>query len=182
MSRLAQQIQSPSTCGADYTKQNPLVQRAYTGFITYEPVYHAGCLQRKSNNTSPSSPNSNSTYAGNNTSPYCFADAATNAATFQDNYNYYLPLGVQLPDDVQPTCSQCSRDTLAIFAAAASNKSQPLSWTYNHAAGIVDAKCGSGFVKSDVQISSATALGSGGMGAEWWGVVAVGAVVWNMLV
>jgi hypothetical protein len=195
MSKLSRQIQDPSSCGDDYAKQNPLVLRAYTGFITYEPVYHAGCLKRSNttntSTTTPSSSNSSSTsssssYAGNNTSPYCFADAATNPATYQDNYNYYLPLGVQLPPDVQPTCSQCSRDTMAIFAQAASNKSQPLSATYNPAARIVDAKCGSGFVKADVQVSSSAAAakvgGGGGGGGGLLATVALGVVLWNMIV
>jgi hypothetical protein len=184
MSKLARQIQDPSTCSADYAKQNPLVMHAYTGLIAYDPIYHAGCLQRKSNNTSPSSSSTGNTTATTN-SPYCFVDAASNPSTYQDNYNYYLPLGSQLPPETTPTCSQCSQDTLAIFAQAASNKSQPLSGTYNPAAKLIDAKCGSGFVKADVQVSSSSssAAGVGGAGLGSWGAtVALGVVLWYLII
>lgn len=44
MASLARQIQSPNNCAADLQNQNPTVMQAYTGFIAYQSLYHAGCL------------------------------------------------------------------------------------------------------------------------------------------
>jgi hypothetical protein len=178
MSKLGRQIQESGSCGDDHQKQNPTVLRAYTGFITYEPMYHAGCLQQQSNSSSSTSGKaSNST-----TSSYCFTDAATNNASFQDNYNYYLPLGMQLPPDVKPTCSQCSRDTMALFAASASNKSQPLSVTYNPAARLINGACGNNFVKADVQASSAAGAATLAGQSGVLTAVTLAVVLWNMTI
>jgi hypothetical protein len=44
MASLARQIQSPDNCAADLQNQNPTVMQAYTGFVAYPSLYHAGCL------------------------------------------------------------------------------------------------------------------------------------------
>jgi len=44
MASLARQIQSPNNCAADLQNQNPMVVQAYTGFVAYQSLYHAGCL------------------------------------------------------------------------------------------------------------------------------------------
>jgi hypothetical protein len=44
MASLARQIQSPDNCAADLQNQNPTVLQAYTGFVAYQSLYHAGCL------------------------------------------------------------------------------------------------------------------------------------------
>jgi hypothetical protein len=44
MASLARQIQSPDNCAADLQNQNPTVMQAYTGFVAYQSLYHAGCL------------------------------------------------------------------------------------------------------------------------------------------
>jgi hypothetical protein len=44
MASLARQMQSPDNCAADLQNQNPTVMQAYTGFVAYPSLYHAGCL------------------------------------------------------------------------------------------------------------------------------------------
>jgi hypothetical protein len=44
MASLARQIQSPDNCAADLQNQNPTVMQAYTGFVAYQSLYHAGCI------------------------------------------------------------------------------------------------------------------------------------------
>ncbi|GAB7358476.1 hypothetical protein MBLNU230_g2540t1 [Neophaeotheca triangularis] len=136
MANLAQQIQSPRTCGDDLEMQNPQVLQAYHGFLAYEPVYRAGCLQNPE------------------TGSYCFANALTNASAPTSSYIYYLPLGVQLPGGTRPACSQCLIDTMAVFASNAGNSSQPVSKTYGQAASMVEMSCGPGYVEDIAAVDS----------------------------
>ena len=129
MSSLAAEIQSPSTCGADFDMENPQVRQAYSGFVAYQPLYHAGCLT-------------------NAAGDYCFAEAVHNASSPSAAYAYYLPLGVGLPGSAKPTCNRCLRDTMAVFALYAGDKAQPLSKTYGNAAEQLDGSCGSQFVEA----------------------------------
>jgi hypothetical protein len=152
MSSLAQQIQSSNTCGADLQMQNPMVVQAYNGLIAYEPLYHAGCLTDEKGD-------------------YCFADAATNTSSPTSSYIYYLPLGTQLPGGTQPTCDSCLKRTMQVFAAYATNSSQPLSTDYQSAAEMIDMTCGPRFVDSSVQMSSA------GGRVDWSGSIALLTVV-----
>ena len=57
-----------------------------------------------------------------------------------------------------PTCSQCLKDTMGLFAQDAGSKSQPLSSTYVNAAAQVNMHCGPSWVNSSVPGAS----GSGG--------------------
>lgn len=136
MSYLAQEIQQADTCGADLSLGNPVVTQAYNGFIAYEPLYHAGCL---------------TDVAGN----YCFATAVTNASAAANSYIYYLPLGVALPGGTQPTCNSCLKKTMSIFAAYASNSSQPLNADFGSAADQLDIACGPHFAGEVVPATSA---------------------------
>ncbi|KAG9711237.1 hypothetical protein KCU73_g17235, partial [Aureobasidium melanogenum] len=113
-------IQSPDNCAADLQNQNPTVMQAYTGFVAYQSLYHAGCL------------------LNSNTGSYCFSDAVTNASSPTDSYVYYLPLGISLPSTTSPSCSSCLRDTMSVFASTATNRSQPLSKVYGTAAAMID--------------------------------------------
>ena len=139
MSTLAQQIQLQENCGADFAMRNPLVLQAYNGFTAYQPSFHAGCLKDSDGN-------------------YCYANAATNSTSPTSGYIYYLPLGVSLPQGTNPTCSRCLRDTMSVFAAYASNSSQPLNAVYNDAAQQVDTSCGNRFVEATIQTTSVAAL------------------------
>ncbi|WPG97944.1 Hypothetical protein R9X50_00072700 [Acrodontium crateriforme] len=141
MASLATQIQSDAACGADFRLQNPTVRQAYNGFIAYEPLYHAGCLTDSSGN-------------------YCFSNAILNTSAPSSSYVYYLPLGVQLPGGTQPTCNTCLQNTMSVFAAAASNSTQPLSSDYGAAAQQIDVVCGPSFVQQSVKTNAATPISS----------------------
>ena len=143
MGSLAQQIRDDSNCGQDYTAQNPLVEQAYNGLMSYAPMYQAGCLKDGSGN-------------------YCFANAITNTSSPTDSYVYYLPLGVQLPGGSRPTCSGCLQQTMTLFNEAASNLSQPVSVDYTVAAQQINIGCGPNFVNTTI----APIKGSAHSGAE----------------
>ena len=132
MQAIANNLTSPENCGLDYTAQNPTVLAAHTGLIAYKPLYTASCLKNPS------------------TSSYCFADAVTNASSPTDSYVYYLALNTSLPGGSQPTCNTCLQDTMAIFDAAAANRSQPVASTYVAAAQQINVNCGPGFVNASI--------------------------------
>ncbi|KAK4900280.1 hypothetical protein LTR27_002504 [Elasticomyces elasticus] len=73
---------------------------------------------------------------------YCLANAMTNTSAPTSSYIYYLAL-------------DCLRNTMAIFATAATNSSVPLNEDYTAAAQQVDASCGSEFAQASVVRSSA---------------------------
>jgi hypothetical protein len=171
MASLARQIQSPDNCAADLQNQNPTVMQAYTGLVAYPSLYHAGCL------------------LNDDTGGYCkyhitrtlhehvltiitgFSDAVTNATSPTDSYVYYLPLGVSLPGTTSPSCSSCLRNTMSVFASAATNRSQPVSKVYTTAAAMIDLTCGTLFVNSSIPINPSTGTASlvskglGGLGS-----------------
>jgi hypothetical protein len=132
MQSLASNLTSPDNCGADYEAQNPTVLAAHTGLIAYEPLYTASCLKDPS------------------TSAYCFAEAVTNASSPTDSYIYYLALNTSLPGGSQPTCNTCLQNTMAVFDAAAANRSQPVASTYVAAAQQINVNCGPGFVNGSL--------------------------------
>lgn len=136
MSSLATQIQTDNNCGEDLQLRNPVVLQAYNGFLAYQPLYHAGCLT-------------------DSLGAYCFSNAITNASAPTSSYIYYLPLAVQLPAGTQPACNTCLQNTMAIFATAAGNSTQPLNGDYTSAAQMVDETCGPTFVDSSVARTSA---------------------------
>ena len=142
MASLARDIQLDANCGADLEAENPTVMQAYNGLASYQPMYHVGCLQDRS------------------TGSYCFADAVTNASSPTSSYVYYLAVGVSLPSMTNPTCSECLHDTMALFGAAASNKSQPIAAVYADAAKMIDSNCGKDFVNMTISTSSSSS-GSG---------------------
>ena len=142
MADLAREIQSSDACGDDLELRNPVVLQAYAGFVAYEPLYHAGCLKNVPQGD------------------YCYASAVTNATSPTSSYIYYLPLGMALPGGTQPTCSACLKNTMAVFAEAATNASQPLSVDYGPAAQQIDMTCGPTFVEAvSTEASSAAAKG-----------------------
>jgi hypothetical protein len=140
MASLAQQIELDENCGADLQLQNPMVTQAYNGFVAYQPLFHAGCLQDNDGN-------------------YCFSNAVTNSSAPSSSYVYYLPLGVALPGGTRPTCDLCLKQTMAIFATYAGNSSQPSNAVYTPAAQQLDMTCGPTFVEASVQATgTATSL------------------------
>ncbi|KAI5265636.1 hypothetical protein E4T47_08481 [Aureobasidium subglaciale] len=148
MASLARQIQLPENCAPDLANQNPMAMQAYDGFVAYQSLYHAGCL------------------LNTDTGGYCFSDAI-NATSPTDSYIYYLPLGVSLPGTTAPSCSNCLRDTMSVFASAATNRSQPVAGVYARAASMIDGTCGVTFVNASIPApftsgGAAAALASGG--------------------
>ncbi|KAM3418366.1 hypothetical protein BST61_g4365 [Cercospora zeina] len=115
---------------------NPSVVQAYNGFLAYDALYHAGCLDDSSGR-------------------YCYANAVTNASSPTSSYIYYLPLGVELPGGSRPACTTCLQNTMAIFAQAATNRTQPLNGDYQSAASQIQMNCGPTFVQATVQNSGA---------------------------
>lgn len=140
MSNFAQELKKDSNCGQDLRRENPLVGQAYNGLIAYETSYWAGC--EKDTNGS-----------------YCFAKAiGTQTSSNSDSFTYYLPLGIALPAPAKPSCSQCLRNTLAIFYRASANKTQPVSQVYVDAARMIDLTCGPTFANTTT--SDLTASGN----------------------
>lgn len=138
MSSLATTLEE-TACKNDLSLENPLATQAHAGLLAYDALYHAACL------TSPDTGN------------YCYADAVANASAPTSSYVYYLPLGMQLPAGTRPACTRCLQDTMAIFAAQAGNKSNPLQGDYAQAAQVVMLGCGPGFVEAGVAVSGASA-------------------------
>ena len=151
MASYAQSLRSSSACSQDFDRQNPTVRQAYNGLISYDVLYRTSCLKAV-----PSPQNNQST-------DYCYTNAVTNTSSPTDSYVYYLALGVALPAGSMPTCSQCLKDTMGLFAAAAGNKTQPLSLTYVDAASLVNVQCGPSFVNASVPGASGSSSGAAAM-------------------
>lgn len=66
-----------------------------------------------------------------------------------------------MPAGSLPTCDGCLKDTMALFAQEAENKSQPLSLDYEVAAELINQDCGPNFVNATIP----TASGGSGSGA-----------------
>ena len=131
-----------TNCGHDFRDQQPLVLQAYNGLVAYEPVYRATCLKDDTNN-------------------YCYA-SAVGGQNPGDAYPYFTAIGLTLPATAQPTCSDCLKKTMQVFAEYAVRKEQPLSQTYLPCAGQVDGGCGVGFADTAVKAGSVDS----GMGAK----------------
>jgi hypothetical protein len=134
MDNLATNLTLQSTCQQDYDLGNPQIHSAQAGLLAYKPLYAATCLRSKE------------------TSSYCFADAVTNKSSPTDGYVYWIPLNNSMPADATPTCSQCLKDTMAIFSVAEAGgrdgkgANKALGYTYSPAAHLINVKCGPQFV------------------------------------
>ncbi|OCT48677.1 hypothetical protein CLCR_04938 [Cladophialophora carrionii] len=158
MASLAAQLIDDANCGDDYNQQNPLVVQAHAGLVAYEPVYRATCLKDDSGTTQDEDESSSNSSNSSSSKPYCFVEATTNTnasgSNSADFYPYYTAIGLSMPSTARPSCSQCLKETMAIFASYAENAVQPLSKTYLTCALQVDKSCGSGFVSTDVEVGS----------------------------
>jgi hypothetical protein len=158
MSTLATQLASKS-CAKDLSLQNPLATQAYAGLLAYDTLYAASCLT--------------SAETGN----YCYADAVSNTSAPTSSYVYYLPLGMSLPAGTRPACTPCLKDTMSIFAAAASDRKGDFRGDYAQAAQVVDLTCGPGFVDASVASNGGAKMG----GSSMVGVVALVAILFNSI-
>lgn len=177
MSSFAATLRSPTACQDDYNAENPQVRQAYAGLLAYDVSYNASCLKNDPDPDDVQQDNDN----------YCFANAVTNASSPTDSYVYYLPLGITLPPGSLPTCDYCLTATMAVYAAAAMNKSQPLNLDYDASATMVNEMCGPSFVNATIpsagsasggaaKKSSAAARGAAS-GGRWFAGVWVGAAL-----
>ncbi|KEF63812.1 uncharacterized protein A1O9_01790 [Exophiala aquamarina CBS 119918] len=141
LSNLAAELIDDDNCGADFSRENPLVLQAYSGLVAYEPVYRATCLKNAETGT------------------YCFSDAVLNQTNPVDFYTYYTAIGMTMPPAVHPTCNQCLHDTMEIFASYAGTDNQPLAKTYLSCANQIDATCGVGFVATNIKTGTVAAPG-----------------------
>jgi hypothetical protein len=135
MTSLASKIRLKENCAADYALQNPLVLQASIGLSAYTMMFQAGCEK-------------------DHRGYYCFANAITNENSTSDSYPYFLPLGNPMPTGPRPTCSNCLRKTMQIFASAASNPNQAISKTYSSAAEQINNGCGKEWVQQQVAMTS----------------------------
>lgn len=153
MSSYADTLRSSTACQDDYNAESPQVRQAYAGLLAYDVSYNASCLQ---NSPDPGA-------AGQDNGNYCFASAVTNASSPTDSYVYYLPLGIGLPSGSLPTCDYCLAATMAVYAEAAMNKSQPLNLDYDASATLINEMCGPSFVNATIPSADASSSsGSGG--------------------
>jgi hypothetical protein len=102
----------------------------------YEVMRDAGCLFDPATNI------------------YCFLNAVRNTDP-TDLYFYDLPLGIGLPQNVNPLCSPCSGSVMSLYATALRNSTQPnsnsltgLKKTYGPAAAVAIKNCGSTYATS----------------------------------
>ena len=153
MSSFALTLRSSAACQEDYNNENPQVRQAYAGLLAYDVSYNASCL-KNTPTPGPHQDNEN----------YCFANAITNRSSPSDSYVYYLPLGIRLPSGSLPTCDACLSRTMAVYAGAASNKSQPLNLDYVDSATMINQMCGPAFVEAS--IPNAGSYSAGGKGKK----------------
>lgn len=96
---------------------------------------------------------------------YCYSDAlfTMTESTVDDAYIYLLPLGVNFPNTSMPSCSECTRQVMAIFHSYTDNESNVITHTYDSAARIIVQNCqGSGSNNGFAVNSSTIAKGQNG--------------------
>lgn len=154
---LAANISTPANCASDIATGNTLIQQAQLGLKAYKPLYSASCLRNPQ------------------TSSYCFADAITNSTNPTDSHLYYLPLNYSLPGGSQPTCNACLKSSMAIFSAAASDRSSAIANTYITAAQQINVQCGPGFVSSSLaaEVKSSASSFTPGFASSNLGILAL---------
>lgn len=150
---------STDACKNDLSLGNPVATQAYNALVAYDTLYAASCLT--------------SATTGN----YCYADAVSNSSAPTSSYIYYLPLGMSLPGGARPACTECLKDTMSVFAAAAENRQSDFRGNYAQAAQVLDLTCGPGFVEAGVAFNGAAKIGEGG--SLLMGLIAMAAIFAN---
>jgi len=167
---------SQSGCGKDLEKQNSLALQALAGMINYRLMREVACLTSprptsavstplnssaqnltsNSTNTSQAAPPTGNLQPGTNnltaqslpsgTRAYCFEDAIA-SQTPDDLYYYYLPLGTSLPSGTHPSCNECTKSIVKLYALASSKEEDDLALhdTYPPALTMTNSVCGPGF-------------------------------------
>ncbi|KAI0701392.1 hypothetical protein BC835DRAFT_1323951 [Cytidiella melzeri] len=113
-------------CSEDVQENNAVVMQTLKGLQTYDLYRTTACLADQATNA------------------YCYVEAVHSTSP-ADLYFYSLPLGIELPASITPSCSPCMKSVMGIFEQAVSNNTA-LSQVYNGAATVANNACGSGFV------------------------------------
>jgi hypothetical protein len=85
-------------------------------------------------------------------STYCYVEAASGSNP-SDLYFYSLPYGIPLPNNTNPSCSDCTKNVLNLFGSQL-NQTDSFKSTYNSAAKLASSKCGSTYVFTQSAIAS----------------------------
>jgi hypothetical protein len=141
MSSYSSKLKQQENCLDDLNLGNSLVVQAYADFNAYQAVYDATCL-KYDNAGQPST--TNTTLASGAT--YCYSHDLFDPSSAQDAYLYLMPLGVLYPNNTCPTCSRCSQQVMDIFYQYTGVTENPISYTYDSAAGQIQRNCSAGFI------------------------------------
>ncbi len=112
-----------------------------TGLLSYTLLRNTACLPDQTTNA------------------YCYVEAVHNSNP-SDLYFYSLPLGIQIPPTVTPSCSACTKSVMGLYAQSGMNLTA-LSTVYNGAAAIANKQCGNGYVQITAVSGAARAEGRG---------------------
>jgi len=123
-------------CSQEKSDNSQLVMQTLASLQSYSLMRQVACL------------------ADQNTSTYCYVEAA-GSSTPSDLYFYSLPFGIPLPNNTELSCSGCTKNVMALFAANASDM-EGLEKTYNSAAYFAASKCGSTYVYTQSAITSSS--------------------------
>ncbi|OAV98670.1 hypothetical protein PTTG_07692 [Puccinia triticina 1-1 BBBD Race 1] len=167
--QLSSNIKSPRFgCGKDLDKRNSLAVQALAGLSSYRLMREVACLTTRETPTpgmilaaNPVKNLTNTTIASQRTSVklatmnssaesaqpsvrYCFVNAMS-SPTPDDLYYYYLPLGTNLPSGTHPSCNDCTKSIMKLYALSISSNDLTLRDSYPSARTMTNSRCGPGF-------------------------------------
>jgi hypothetical protein len=159
MTQAARDLTSEANCQEEYRAGHSLTMLAYYGLRAYNMLYSATCLQDEED-------------------MYCYASAATNTTDPSDSKFYFMPYELGYPGGSTPSCSWCTQETMAIFHAASSDRSQIMSQMYPQAALSVNAVCGPDYVNATLPEaqSASSIVHAPGMAMSLLGIFATVAI------
>lgn len=112
-----------------------MVTKTYEGLSGYSMVFASSCIRDPA------------------TDSYCFANATASANAFS-SYLYFMAYGNAYPASAVPTCSWCTKATMAVFHAGSADRKQAVTSVYTDAARQVNTFCGPSFVNSTIALAS----------------------------
>ncbi|KAH8084356.1 hypothetical protein BXZ70DRAFT_957878 [Cristinia sonorae] len=113
-------------CATELTANNAMVLNTFRGLQAYGLMRDTACLVDQTTNA------------------YCYVEAVRNTNP-SDLYFYQLALGTNLPPNVVPSCSTCTKSVMQKFADAVDVPA--LAGTYNNAVQVANDACGAGYVQ-----------------------------------
>ncbi|KAF9475701.1 hypothetical protein BDN70DRAFT_224390 [Pholiota conissans] len=147
-----------SACSSELGNNNALAASTLTALQAFSVMYDAACQ------------------ADPTTNSYCYIEAIHNTNP-SDLYYYALPLDITVPNSTVPTCSQCSKSVMGVYAASLKDANQKplltgLSQTYDPAAQLTVQYCGADFAQTSVVSAALVSFGR----PPWIVAVAVGVI------